>query len=143
MPAKKIDGDDQLGTPRAEHRGHADAGVARSLGKRRQGRKAGAAPDGDNVAPVPTERKSDAERAHDVETVTGFQSVQSARAGARDLVKKFHLALGGIGAIDTHRAPQERLLAGGLWAKQLKELAQALPRPRYRCSGLRGGGIPH
>ena len=51
VPAEKIDGDDQLGTPRAEDRGNADAGVARGLRKRRERRKAGAAPDGDDVAP--------------------------------------------------------------------------------------------
>ena len=69
------------------------------------------------------EREADAERSHDVETVAGFQSVQSARAGAGDLVEELDLAPGGVGAVDAHRAPQERLLAGRLRAKQLKELA--------------------
>ena len=52
-----------------------------------------------------------------------FRVCKPARAGAGNLVEELYLALGGVGAVDTHRAPQERLLAGRLRAKQLKELA--------------------
>src|ERR1700728_357432 len=54
--------------------------------------------------------------------IAGLDQIKPARSGARHLVKKLDLASDGIGAVETHRSPQERLFAGRMRTEQLKEL---------------------
>ena len=119
---EQIDRNQQLRPPRAEDRGDLGAVGLRGLGQRRERRKPGAASHRHDVPPSGIERKAGAERPHDVEVIAGLDQIQPARSGARHLVEKLDLAFDGIGAVEAHRPPQERLFAGRMRTEQLKEL---------------------
>src|SRR6187399_1251752 len=111
MAPKHVDGDDQLGTPRAQHGGYADPVGARSLRERRKRCEARAPADRNDVARGRIEREADTEGTDDVEMISGCKHIEAARARARDLVEELHLQLPRVRAIDAHGPAQERLLA--------------------------------